>query len=245
MQSPKLNGGELLKKYWLLIIITFLLSAVIIVSCGKNNSISDYEKWETSLADNTENITVLIDINEKRLYAVQNDHILKEFPIATGKPDTPSPLGDFAIIQKTRWGEGFGAAWLGLNVPWGTYGIHGTIFPGSIGYAESHGCIRMMNKDVNELYKLVRVGTPVKIISGPYGLLGNGYRTLIPGDRGSDVCVVQKRLKELGFYKWEIDGIYGLEVQKALNNFEASKKLPLKNKIGEGLYKELGIILLE
>lgn len=238
-----MNGGGHLKKYWLFIIIPCLIAAAI--AYRAYSSSADYEKWETSSSNSPKNVTILIDISEKRLYAVQDNHVLKEFPIATGKPDTPSPVGDFTIIQKTRWGEGFGAAWLGLNVPWGTYGIHGTIFPTSIGYAESHGCIRMRNSDVDELYKLVSVGTPVKIINGPYGLLGNGYRTLIPGDRGSDVCIVQNRLKELGFYKGQIDGIYGLEMQNAITKFEESKKLPLKTRINEQLYKELGIILFE
>lgn len=234
-----------MKKYWLFMIITCIVVAVIVKSNKSGKSISEYEKWETSSADSKKNVTVLIDLNERKLYAIQDSHILAQFPVATGKPDTPSPVGDFTIIQKTRWGEGFGSAWLGLNVPWGNYGIHGTIFPESIGHAESHGCIRMRNSDVDELYKLVSVGTPVKITNGLYGLLGNGYRTLVPGDRGSDVCVVQNRLKELGFYKGKIDGIYGLDMQKALNNFEKSRNLPLKNRIEEQLYKEMGIILFE
>lgn len=234
-----------MKKCWLLMIITCIITIIIIGSNKAGKSISDYEIWETSSTGSKKNVTVLVDLNERKLYAVVNSHILKEFPIATGKPYTPSPVGDFTIIQKSRWGEGFGSAWLGLNVPWGTYGIHGTIFPESIGHAESHGCIRMRNSDVDQLYKLVSVGTPVKITCGLYGLLGNGFRTLVPGDRGSDVCVVQNRLKELGFYKGEIDGIYGLVMEKALNDFQKSKKMPITNSIGEQLYKELGVILFE
>ena len=55
-----------------------------------------------------------------------------------------------------------GSRWIGFKP---SYGVHGTIFPESIGKAESHGCVRMNNKDVEELYGLVVVGTPVKIIN--------------------------------------------------------------------------------
>jgi lipoprotein-anchoring transpeptidase ErfK/SrfK len=43
------------------------------------------------------------------------------------------------------------------------YGIHGTNNPASIGQAVSHGCIRLRNEDVTQLYHLVTVGTPVFI----------------------------------------------------------------------------------
>ncbi len=43
------------------------------------------------------------------------------------------------------------------------YAIHGTNKPWSIGRAASHGCIRMLNKDIEELYTMVEVGTPVFI----------------------------------------------------------------------------------
>ena len=47
-----------------------------------------------------------------------------------------------------NWGGGFGTRWLGLNVPWGIYGIHGTNQPWSIGTQASAGCIRMFNRHV-------------------------------------------------------------------------------------------------
>jgi lipoprotein-anchoring transpeptidase ErfK/SrfK len=45
----------------------------------------------------------------------------------------------------------------------GEYAIHGTNNPGSIGGFVSHGCIRMYNSHVQELYRLVNVGTPVVV----------------------------------------------------------------------------------
>jgi lipoprotein-anchoring transpeptidase ErfK/SrfK len=44
------------------------------------------------------------------------------------------------------------------------YRIHGTNTPSSIGKAASSGCIRMLNADVTELYKLVKVGAEVTML---------------------------------------------------------------------------------
>ena len=46
----------------------------------------------------------------------------------------------------------------------GSFGIHGTLDKYSLGWASSHGCIRMENKEVAELYKIVPIGTEVTII---------------------------------------------------------------------------------
>ena len=43
------------------------------------------------------------------------------------------------------------------------YGIHGTNEPELIGQQVSHGCIRMLNEDVEELFDVVSIGTPVSI----------------------------------------------------------------------------------
>ena len=103
-----------------------------------------------------------------------------------------------------------GGSWLGLNVPWGKFGIHGTLDPHSVGWASSHGCIRMNNSEVAELYKIVPIGTEVTIVDGVYGPFGKGFRNLKSGMYGADVMEVQKKLKELGFFirqsKWKVWG---------------------------------------
>jgi lipoprotein-anchoring transpeptidase ErfK/SrfK len=55
-----------------------------------------------------------------------------------------------------------GAAVLGLNR--GNYAIHGTNNPGSIGHFVSHGCIRMFNEDIMDLYQRASVGTAVYVL---------------------------------------------------------------------------------
>ena len=62
--------------------------------------------------------------------------------IAGGAPN--NPMGAFA-----------------LTLGDGTYAIHGTNRPASVGRFVSHGCIRMYNADIRALYSMVAVGTPV------------------------------------------------------------------------------------
>lgn len=98
---------------------------------------------------------------------------------------------------------GWDLMFLGVN-----FGIHGTLNIYSVGWPSSHGCIRMNNDEVAELYKIVPIGTKVTIIDGVYGKFGKGLRNLKSGMYGSDVLEIQKRLKELGFfnrkYKWKV-----------------------------------------
>ena len=117
---------------------------------------------------------IFIDLTESILYLFKGRQLVKKYPIAQGKPATPSPIGVWEIVTKARnWGSGFGSRWMGLNVPWGKYGIHGTNRPGSIGYRASAGCFRMRNKDVEELYSLVPYRTKVIVYGGPFGNLGS------------------------------------------------------------------------
>ncbi|WP_318614961.1 L,D-transpeptidase [Sporosarcina sp. YIM B06819] len=95
-----------------------------------------------------------------RLY--DGHHPLDIYPIAVGKMVTSTPMGTYRIINKqSNPGGPFGAFWIGLSKP--HYGIHGTNNPVSIGKSVSHGCIRMLNKDVLELASMVRIGTIVFI----------------------------------------------------------------------------------
>src|SRR6185312_12116263 len=105
------------------------------------------------------------------------DHgqVLKTYPIAVGARGTPSPNGDFVIINHAkdpiyRGGDmeippgkdnPLGTRWMGLSLK--GYGIHGTNVQSSVGKAVSHGCFRMRKQDVEELYALVQVGDTVMV----------------------------------------------------------------------------------
>ncbi|MFZ5968341.1 MAG: L,D-transpeptidase family protein [Bacillota bacterium] len=123
--------------------------------------------------------------------------------------------------------------------------MQGSNRPGSIGMAASHGCIRMRNRDVEELFQIVKVGTPVNIWGGVFGPFGNGFRVLTPGDRGSDVYEVQKVLKREGYYAGYVDGIYGEGMKASIIKFRKDMNLPMTHDIDWGFYKALGIDLFE
>jgi lipoprotein-anchoring transpeptidase ErfK/SrfK len=122
---------------------------------------------------------ILISKGELKLYLFFKDKVVKRFPVGIGKEDL-TPAGTFRIsdrIQDPRWysDEGvipfgdprniLGTRWLTLsqNGRHTGLGIHGTTEPESVPGRCSQGCIRMLNKDVEELCNLVPVGTLVEI----------------------------------------------------------------------------------
>ncbi len=164
-------------------------------------------------------IHILIDVNRRTLTVYRGDEFVKRYPVAVGKPETPTPVGEWTIIQKSLgWGGGFGTRWLGLNVPWGIYGIHGTNKPWSISTMASHGCIRMFNRDVEELYPMVKVGTRVRIV-GPLPSFEprQAYR---PNMTGKDVVLFQMLLREADFSPGFADGRYGKATAGAVSELE-------------------------
>ncbi len=107
--------------------------------------------------------SIEIDLANLKLKLLQDETVVKEYPVAVGKPSTPTPRGEWTITGKGLWGAQFGGHFMRLSIPWGIYGIHGTDKPWSIGQAVTHGCVRMHNDDAAELYDTVPVGTRVLI----------------------------------------------------------------------------------
>ena len=189
--------------------------------------------------------TILVDVEISKLYLLENGELVKEYNCSGGKWNTPSPIGTWKIIQKAKWGEGFGGSWLGLNVPWGDFGIHGTTNPNSVGWASSHGCIRMKNEEVAELYKTVSIGTKVTIVDGVYGAFGKGLRNLKSGMYGSDVMQIQKKLKELGFFTGTPNGKFGAETEKAVQKYCKANGLYERKTIDVELQMHMGFALID
>lgn len=108
---------------------------------------------------------IVINTKAHTLTLFRDNNVYKTYKVAVGKPSTPTPKGTFKIINRAiNPGGPFGARWLGLNIPYGDYGIHGTNNPSSIGRSVSNGCIRMFNNQVIELSNLVPIGTTVTIV---------------------------------------------------------------------------------
>jgi hypothetical protein len=181
---------------------------------------------------------IVINKTERKLTLYCNGEVFKQYPVAVGKAETPTPVGEWKIVSKGIWGGGFGTRWMGLNVPWGKYGIHGTNKPGSIGTFASHGCIRMFNKDVEELYAYVPIGTTV-IIEGSFPQLQ--YRTLKPGTASKDILYIQEKLREKGVYWGPVDGRYGKMTQMSVIYHQLISNYQSDGIIDREYYKLLGL----
>jgi L,D-transpeptidase ErfK/SrfK len=85
--------------------------------------------------------------------SVRREHALEGRPLPKAVPPGPdNPLGEYAMR---------------LGIPGGAYLIHGTNRPAGVGMQVTHGCIRMFPEDIEQLFKMVPVGTPVLIIHQP------------------------------------------------------------------------------
>ncbi len=167
----------------------------------------------------------------------------KTYSVAVGNPSTPTPVGEYQIIYKGKdWGPAFGPRWLGLNVPWGIYGIHGTNRPNSIGQHLSHGCIRMQNRDVLDLYELVPIGTKVTIFGHVLGDAGQAPRNLAEGDVGGDVQLIQSRLKSAGYFQGVCNGKFRSDTAAALRKFQLDRHLPDNGVVDIRVYEEFGLL---
>ncbi|HEX2118270.1 MAG TPA: L,D-transpeptidase/peptidoglycan binding protein [Acidimicrobiales bacterium] len=127
---------------------------------------------------------ILVRAGENKLYLYENGRIVKSWPVATGASGYLTPEGVWRITQKIvnpSW-HNPGSAWArglpkvippGPNNPLGTKAlrldapailIHATANRSSIGFSESHGCIRMTEEDEAELFSMVGVGTRVGVV---------------------------------------------------------------------------------
>ncbi|MEG0269392.1 MAG: L,D-transpeptidase family protein [Clostridia bacterium] len=189
---------------------------------------------------------ILINIRQKSLTLYMGTEVQKRYAIATGTGDTPTPIGTFRISNRFAGAlGGFGTRFLGLNVPWGQFGIHGTNKPGSIGSNASHGCIRMYSKDAEELYARVADGAKVLIEGGDYGALDASLRTLYAGDRNSHVAAVQRKLCALGYYEGTADGIFGRGTMGAVKRAREALRLPAGDFVDTAFYRAIGLILFD
>ncbi len=105
-----------------------------------------------------------------------NGDLFKVYRVGTGREGS-TPIGMFKITSKLKEPTWYhpdggviaygskenllGTRWMGIDSP--GYGIHGTWEPNSVGKQSSAGCVRLRNQDVEELYKIVTIGTPVTI----------------------------------------------------------------------------------
>ena len=121
--------------------------------------------------------SIVVDKTHNTLLLLNRGEFFKRYKVRTGRENWRTPTGDFRITYKKKnpdWnkpGEGtilagdpenaLGTRWMAFEGA--SLGIHGTNKPDTIGSYASEGCIGMLREDVEELFELVPVGTPVKI----------------------------------------------------------------------------------
>ena len=129
---------------------------------------------------------VVVDRSAGELLAYDDDRLIAAYPATIGSAGNPSPSGTHKIkvIVKNpsysynpdknfQQGDNkepleippgpngpVGSVWIDLSEP--TYGIHGTAEPDLVDKTKSHGCVRLMNWDAEELAELVSKGIPVE-----------------------------------------------------------------------------------
>lgn len=126
---------------------------------------------------------ILVDREAFTLRLYRHLKLARTYPIAVGRAGLETPAGLYHVndrevnpswhVPKSAWAgdlagrvippgpsDPIKARWLGF---WDGAGIHGTEETWSLGHAASHGCIRMSIADVEQLYPLVPMGTPIYV----------------------------------------------------------------------------------
>ena len=120
---------------------------------------------------------IVVSFPDRKLALLEGDRVIKFYDVAVGASGSPSPTGEFQIVKRlenpTYYKPGvvigpgtnnpLGPRWIGLNVK--GFGIHGTNQPNSIGKSASHGCIRLRNSDIQDLFARVQVGDRVSLVA--------------------------------------------------------------------------------
>ena len=125
-------------------------------------------------------VRLRLDLSDREVYVYRGETLEASYPVAIGRPGWETPTGEYEVysqIVNPGWtsplddtvmapgpdnplGDRWIAFWTdGVN----EIGFHGTPNRDSVGQAASHGCVRMYNEDVRELYEVVALGTPVVV----------------------------------------------------------------------------------
>jgi lipoprotein-anchoring transpeptidase ErfK/SrfK len=123
---------------------------------------------------------LVVDLGDRRVYFWDAQKLIASYPISIGQPGWETPVGSFKITQMEEhpvWKQPItgtvvppggqnplGDRWIGFWTDGSTYiGFHGTPNETQVGLAISHGCLRMRNSEIRQLYDRVAIGMPVKV----------------------------------------------------------------------------------
>lgn len=167
-----------LKKVW-----QFLPLALLATLLGKPAIAGDpFGPVAAPISPESYSLRIEIRLSARQLALYRGTTLLRTYPVAVGREGWQTPTGSFEVLEKIQdpaWMNPFtrrvtpggspdnplGRYWLGFWTNGENWvGMHGTPNPESVGRAASHGCIRLHNSDIQELFTLVTVGTPVQVV---------------------------------------------------------------------------------
>lgn len=136
---------------------------------------------------------IVINVPEAHVYLVRKGELEKSYPAGVSRSGWTVPLGQSKVVDKVKdptWyvprsiqeemkkagkpvkkvvppgpGNPLGSRWIGFAD--GSYGLHGTDAPDSLKDYRSHGCVRLLESDVEDLFERVEKGTPVRVYYQP------------------------------------------------------------------------------
>ncbi|WP_218082386.1 L,D-transpeptidase [Anthocerotibacter panamensis] len=171
------------QRRWSWVLVGSLTASLLVLPLAAREILSSPAEQEAfRLQQQLHRIQLVLDLNLRQLTVWRGDGtLLRTYPVAIGRLGWPTPKGEFQILKKISapsWehiftreqfppgvqGNPLGPYYLGFKQEGrDEYGLHGTNQPDSIGKAISHGCVRLFNRDITELYSLVEVGTPLRV----------------------------------------------------------------------------------
>ena len=113
---------------------------------------------------------IIVELSTQKLFAYENNILVKKFDISSGISKFPTRTGNYSIKLKIMSGRMKGDGYDIPDVPWimsydGDYTIHGAYWHDNFGMPMSHGCINMRVEDSKWLFFWAPIGTRVKIIN--------------------------------------------------------------------------------
>src|ERR1700680_4523824 len=176
--GSQIAGGETQQRIFRMMHIA-LSSAALLAVCSPSSAQTQASSVarETVVATPQPIRRIVVSIPDRKLALLEDGRVVKIYRVAVGAPESPSPSGEFKIVQRLKDptyyhpgvvvppgpGNPLGTRWMGLSAK--GFGIHGTNRPGSVGRSASHGCIRLRNRDAEDLFERVRPGDSVTLIA--------------------------------------------------------------------------------
>lgn len=135
----------------------------------------------TNILPTIADINLVLKLKERRVYVYHGQTVLTSYPVGVGRKGRETPTGEWQVMETivnpgwTDFNTGrvippgknnpMGSRWIGFWTDGqDMIGFHGTNKVASIGKAVSSGCVRMIDRDVQEMYKYIKVGTIVRVV---------------------------------------------------------------------------------